>query len=411
MRDPSLATPLPLPQYRVGPLGAHVDGFAEWLIEQDYRRDTVRTKLRLVADFSLWLGRRRLSLASLDKQTVGRFLHGRRRRNPCGARLTLRLLLDRLRHAGVVGDPAGEEGTGSPLQLLERSFEHYLTQERGLSPATLANTLPFVRQFLVERFGPSEISLTDLDPRDIAGFVRRRAHTLSPARAKLLVGALRSFFRFLRLRGDIATDLAAVVPSVADWRRTALPKSLPPEQVDKLLTHCDQDTVSGLRDYAVLLLLARLGLRAGEVVALTLEDLDWHAGEIEIRGKGSRRDRLPMPHEVGQALASYLRRARPRCSTRRVFVRLRAPIRELADQRAVGTIVRQALARAGLHPPCKGAHLLRHSLAVRMLQRGASLAEIGEILRHRLPDTTMIYAKVDLDALRALAQPWPGGDA
>ena len=190
-----------------------------------------------------------------------------------------------------------------------------------------------------------------------------------------------------------------------------MPKSIEPQQVERLLKTCDRRTATGRRDFAVLLLLARLGLRGGEVAALTLDDLDWEAGQITVRGKGSRRDRLPIPRDVGEALVAYLRDGRPRCTTRRVFLTSRAPVRELACQGTVGCIVSRCLARAGISSARKGAHLLRHSLAVRMLRRGASLAEIGEILRHRRLDTTAIYAKVDLTALRTLAQMWPGGEA
>ena len=223
-----------------------------------------------------------------------------------------------------------------------------------------------------------------------------------------MVGALRSFFRFLRWRGDIAIDLASSVPKVADWRLSALPKFLPADEVERLISCCPRGTVTGQRDYTLLLLLARLGLRAGEVVALTLDDIDWQAGELTVRGKGGREDRLPIPRDVGQAMATYLRQRRPRgCSTRRFFIRRRAPRRGFASSVAVCTIVRRALERAGIASPRKGAHLLRHSLATEMLRKGGSFAEIGEILRHRSVDTTAIYAKVDVTALQALAQPWP----
>jgi site-specific recombinase XerD len=225
-----------------------------------------------------------------------------------------------------------------------------------------------------------------------------------------MVGALRSFFRFLRWRGDIVIDLASTVPRVADWRLSSLPKSLPAGEVERLIMSCRQATVTGQRDYTVLLLLARLGLRAGEVVALTLDDIDWDAGELKVRGKGGREDRLPIPRDVGRAMTVYLRHGRPRdCTTRRFFVRRKAPLRGFASSVAVCTIVRRALERAGIASPRKGAHLLRHSLATEMLRKGAPLAEIGEVLRHRLVDTTAIYAKVDLVALRALAPPWPAG--
>lgn len=212
------------------------------------------------------------------------------------------------------------------------------------------------------------------------------------------------------MRGEIGSDLAGAVPTVAAWRLSTVPKGIERGQVKRLLRSCDRRTAMGRRDYAVLLLLARLGLRAGEVAALTLDDIDWKAGEIIVRGKGPRLDRLPLPADVGEAVVAYLHQ-RPHCATRRVFVTVRAPIRELADHRSVGCIVERGLTRAGLDPPRKGAHVLRHALASDMLRRGASLPEIGELLRHRRLDTTAIYAKVDLEALRALSRPWPGEGA
>jgi integrase/recombinase XerD len=199
------------------------------------------------------------------------------------------------------------------------------------------------------------------------------------------------------------------VPTVADWRLSILPKYLTPEQVERVLKACNRGTASGRRDYAILLLLARLGLRAGEVVALQLDDINWRAGEIIVRGKGLFHDRMPLPPDVGEALTSYLRRGRPACPTRRVFVCMKAPRRGLAGSSTLTTIVRRALVRADLHPTFKGAHLLRHSLATSLLRSGATMGEIGEVLRHRVPTTTEIYAKVDFDGLRSLAHPWPIG--
>jgi site-specific recombinase XerD len=412
MRDPFQVGPLTLQRYRVGPLRLYIDRLAASLFERQYARQTARHKIRVVADLSRWLERRRLDVVSLDDRLIARFFHRRRRYDPvrCGDTAAVRSLLDLLRELGVFPERSRGEG-GSLQHATEISFEQYLRQERRLSDATLRNTLPFVRCFLADRFGTGPVSLATVRPSDITRFVLRYARTLSPSRAKLLVGALRSYFRFLFLRGEIATDLGAAVPTVADWRLSSVPKSIEPQQVERLLKSCDRRTATGRRDYAVLLLLARLGLRAGEVTALTLDDLDWEAGEISVRGKGSRHDRLPMPQDVGEALVAYLRDGRLRCATRRIFLTARAPVRELVGHQAVGCIVLRALARAGIRSDRKGAHLLRHSLAVRMLRQGASLAEIGEILRHRRLDTTAIYAKVDLTALKALAQTWPAGAA
>jgi len=391
---------------RAGVLASHVAAFATKLLELGYASVTRRTKLRLVAGFGRWLGRRKLLASDVDGRIVGKYLERCRGR---GDPRTLDDLLEVLRETGAVPRPRRESAETQP-QRFEREFGQYLTVERGLSQASLKNSLPFVRSFLAQRFGSRPVVMEDVRAPDVTRFLLRKPHTVGPSRAKLMVGALRSFFRFLRWRGDIDIDLASSVPKVADWRLSALPKSLQADEVERVIRSCHRETVTGQRDYTLLLLLARLGLRAGEVVAMTLDDIDWDAGQLKVRGKGGREDRLPIPRDVGQAMATYLRQGRAQdCSTRRFFVRLRAPRRGFASSVAVCTIVRRALERAGIASPRKGAHLLRHSLATEMLRKGGSLAEIGEILRHRSVDTTALYAKVDLVALRALAQPWPSG--
>jgi site-specific recombinase XerD len=245
---------------------------------------------------------------------------------------------------------------------------------------------------------------------DVIGFVQQEATRLHHAkRAKLMTTAVRSFLQYARYQGLIEADLRANVPTVASWSMASLPRGLSADELQCLLSSCKRETAVGRRNWAILLLLARLGLRAGEVVCLVLEDLDWAAGEFCIRGAGTSSDRLPIPQDVGAALADYLCHGRPACTSRRVFVRMRAPYRGFESSAAISSLVRRALACAGLDPAHKGAHLLRHTVATQMLRQGASLAEIGELLRHRSPQTTMIYAKVDLDLLRPLALPWPGG--
>jgi len=283
-----------------------------------------------------------------------------------------------------------------------------LTTERGLAPVTVSDYVDVLRRFLTERFGNGPLDFSTLTVSTITTFVIRQARTMSPRYAQSMVSALRSICRFLRQRGAIDRDLAAAMPSVSDWRLATIPKYLNPEEVERVLQTCDGKTAVGRRDHAILLLLARLGLRAGEIIALELDDIRWRAGDILVRSsKRLPLDRLPLLAEVGDALATYLRRDRPPHTTRRVFLCTRAPRRGFANPSTVSTIVRRALARAGLSPALKGAHLFRHSLATRMLRHGASLPEIGMVLRHRAVQTTEIYAKVDLDGLRALTQPWP----
>ena len=297
----------------------------------------------------------------------------------------------------------------NPRQNIKCEFRRYLLQERGLSTATLKYYVSFVDQFLSERFRNKTPNFSALGVADVTGFVQCHAHRLSPGRAKLLVTALRSFFRYLRHRGEISVDLAACVPTVPNWSRSTLPKFLPLGAVQRVLNHCDRQTPIGRRDYAILLLLARLGLRGGEIVALNLEDIDWEAGQMSVHGKGGRASQMPLPADAGEAIAEYLRNDRPHCSSRRVFIRAKAPLAGFASSVAICVIVMQALQRAGVESARKGAHLFRHTLACDLLRQGCSLDEIGELLRHQSPNTTAIYAKVDLTALRSLALPWPGG--
>lgn len=394
-----------------GPLDPYIEGFGALLDARGYARATETQKLQLVADFSRWLDHRRLEIGDVDDRRGTEFVRDRRRRGRAhrGDGLTLRTLCEYLRQIDVIPAPTAAVDS-TELSRVEQAFGVYLAHERGLAPATLINYLPLVRRFLSRRFATGAIRLHEIRPTDVTRFISRHAHAFSPGRVKLMLTALRSFFRFLRLQGTTATDLAAAVPSVADWRLARVPQWIPAAQVKRVLHHCDQQTLVGQRDYTILLLLARLGLRAGEVVGLTLDDIDWEAGELVIRGsKGGRQDRMPLPCDVGRALATYVRHGRPSCGSRRVFICAKAPRRGFTSSVAVCTIVRRALVRAELHPPSTGAHLFRHSLATEMLRRGASLAEIGEILRHRHPDTTAIYAKVNFKALRAVAPPWPGG--
>jgi site-specific recombinase XerD len=391
----------------VGPLASHIDRFAAFLAGEGYASQTVKTKAALAAKLSHWLKRRGLPLAKLDEERIKQFHANHRGSMRRGDGASGHQLLEFLRRLGVI--PALRKPVDrTALGQLTRDYERFLSSERGLSPATLINYLPAVRRFLTDRFKGKAPRLRDLRPHDLHRFILREAHRVSRSRAKLTVTALRSFLRFLFQRGAIKTDLLAGVPGVAHWRLSHLPKSLPPEQVERLLQCCDRTTRSGQRDYAILLLLARLGLRGGEILAMNLDDLDWDHGEIVVRGKGQRLERLPLPKDVGEALANYLRHVRPVCSTRTLFIRLQAPMRGLRLS-AICCVVCRALKRAGLNPEFKGAHLLRHSLATNMLRRGASLTEIGQLLRHTQPTTTQIYAKVDIEALRGIALPWMGG--
>lgn len=395
-----------LERLRNEPLGPYLDSYLASLESVGYTESTVRGQVTVLSQLSRWLAQKELTVPSFNERSIAEFLTECNRRHN-GDAATLRHLLDYLRREGIVARPT-PECEESPLGRLLSRYCMYLRVERGLTSATVDNYRPFVSRFLVERFDQGPLKFRELEPSNISNFILRHAYRQSLGRAKLMVTALRSFLRFLLQYGEIEVDLAASVPSVAHWRLSTVPKYLTQEEVERVLAACDRDTSIGRRDYAVLLLLGRLGLRAGEVVALELDDIDWRSGELVVRGKGLCPDRLPLLHDVGSALAAYLRRDRPHSPTRRLFVRARAPRRGFANPSTVSTIVARAIERAGLCPPVKGAHLLRHSLATRMIRRGASMAEIGQVLRHRVPQTTEIYAKVDFDGLRAIAQPWPG---
>jgi site-specific recombinase XerD len=284
-----------------------------------------------------------------------------------------------------------------------------LREERALAKATIVNYVRFVRMFLKDCFANGPATLSRLRAGDVVRFVQRRAPRLHLRTAKLLTTALRSFLQYGRYCGDIRLDLAAAVPVVANWSMSPIPWAIPPDQVRHLLAQINRRTAVGRRDYAILLLLARLGLRSGEVAFLELDDIDWKDGSLSVRGKSGRRLQLPLPADVGKAIVAYIQHGRRPRDSRRVFLRARAPLRGFLGPSAVGSIVRHALLRADIDAPTTGAHQFRHGLATEMLRRGASLSEIGQLLGHRSPETTKIYTKVDVNALRTIALPWPGG--
>src|SRR5579864_2790935 len=350
----------------------------------------------------------KLRLKDLNERRAAKFLGWRRVVYRSGDKCTLALLLRHLRQLDVVPPPTPAPLT--PIDLIERDYGRYLRQERGFMSGSVGQYLTVARRFLWHRFRDGKIRLKELSTKDVSDFVLKDASIRGRRSAQLMTSVLRSFLDYLFQEGKTATNLATAIPATAGGRLSELPRYLEAAEVEKLLRSCDRRHKVGRRDYAVLVLLARLGLRAGEVANLALEDIDWTAGELVIRGKGNRVDRMPLLQEVGKAVADYLKRGRPCCSTRRVFVHCKAPYAGFSSPpNAVSNIVKRALGRAGLNPQNHGAHLLRHSLATKLLRNGASLSQIGQVLRHQQTQSTEIYAKVDVNALRALAQPWPGG--
>lgn len=376
-----------------GPLTRHTEGFAAELTAHGYTDLSLANQLRLMSDMSRWLQAGRIGLDCIDHRVVTRFLAKRRRTHTqFTTERALAPLIRYLEAAGAIGTIAP---TKRPRSKLLQEYERYLVEERAVLPARRDLCLAIAAQFLDGR------RVESLKAKHVTRFVDSRSG--GPGFSGEL-SALRTLLRFLFVSSKTALNLVHAVPSSSRWRLASLPKALEPSQFEAVLDSCDRRTLVGARDYAVLVLLGRLGMRACEVAALQLDDLEWKPGELVVRGKGRTLSRLPMPVDVGQAIVSYLRRAIRSKATRAVFVRSRAPYAAF-ESSAIIAIATKALRSAGVEHG--GAHRLRHTAATQMLRRGASLTEIAQVLRHRHIDTTAIYAKVDRDALRSVAAPWP----
>ena len=386
-----------------GPLVRFADGFRIDLIERGYSLWRAQEQLYLLAHVSRWMETEGLELAGLTAATLESYFVWRRRQGyrKSLSPLSLRRLLGYLDGLGVL--PA-DDAVPSPVDGLLAEFRRYLLQERGVAAKTVELYEPGARLFLSGRSEPLADDLARLSGGDVNTFVLREARRRSARSAEMTVRALRALLRFLYAQEVIAEPLAVAVPSVAS-RREDLPRGLAAGQVRLLLDSCDRSTPVGRRDYAIVLLLSRLGLRCGEVAGLDLEDINWRASELVVRGKGSRIDRLPLTSDAGEALADYLRHGRPRGFGRVVFLHAHAPLTRVSPGN-VSDVVKRACKRAAIARV--GAHRLRHTVASELLSRGAGLVEIGQVLRHQDLRTTALYAKVDRQALSRLALPWPG---
>ncbi|HZM77662.1 MAG TPA: site-specific integrase [Candidatus Limnocylindrales bacterium] len=390
-----------------GPLEPHIVAFAEELLRRGYTRNSAEQHVCFLAHLDRWMGAEGVELGGLTVPVIERYLAQRRATGYVEYRSwkALQPLLEFLAPLGVL--PVEEEVSPSLVEALLGRYHDYLIGERGLTAGTARGYVDFVRPFVALRARGDMLDLVGITAADVIGFVLSACPGRAVGSAKLIVCALRSLLRWLHLTGQVPTSLASAVPSVAGWRLSSLPKGLEPDELRRLLASCDRRTGTGRRDYAVLLVLARLGLRAGEVARLGLDDIDWRRGEMTIRGKGNRAERLPLPADVGAAIAAYLRRGRPGTAQgRSVFVRVHAPHRALTVG-GVTMVVFDAAQRAGLGK--MHAHRLRHTAATAMLRAGSPLPEVGQVLRHRSMLSTAIYAKVDHKALAVLARPWPVG--
>jgi len=392
-----------------GPVEPYWSGFAAELRRQGYTPIGMGCQLKLLTHLSRWLSEEDRDCAGLTPAAIETFLAVRRATGHTNyfSLKALSPFLAYLRELGML-PPHQPVAPQTPVEELLERYRHYLTVERGLAAATARGYALMVRPFLTQRATTGGLDLEHLSARDVTAFVLAECpHQASRGTAKLIVCALRSLLGFLHVSGVLKERLQKAVPSVAGWRLTGLPRALERGQVLRLLASCDRRTKVGRRDFAILTVLARLGLRAGELAGLELGDINWRVGEVVVCGKGKRREMLPLPADVGEAVAAYLTRGRPHTAQgRRLFVRVKAPHRALTAG-GVSQVVAAAGRRADLGR--LSAHRLRHTVATEMLRAGAPLVEVGQVLRHRFQLTTAIYAKVDRESLRVLARPWPGG--
>lgn len=404
---------VPVPGPGLGLLDADLESLLIQLRAGGYADRTLRRKAPILRSFAEWTRSERIAVQDLKEAHLIAFVESRSARRRSKARrtlelATLRLLLRHLRSEGRGSTPPLRLQR-SPTSETEDRYVAHLRNDRGLAERSIAVYTLYIHEFLTELIAKAgSASMRALNAAVIRTFVLRRVRDRSSESSRLLVTSLRSFLRFLHFSGETKMDLSAVLPTVRTWRQASVPAFLPPSEVNRLLASVNRMTSGGRRDYAILLLLARLGLRAGEVVDLELGDIRWRTGEILVRGKGRVSNRLPLVSDVGEALARYLRQDRGTSSARQVFLRMPAPHAGLGGPAAIGHIVRSALARAAIRRTSRGAaHLLRHSLATRMIRHGASIAEIAEVLRHRSHTSTQIYAKVAFESLRGVARRWP----
>jgi site-specific recombinase XerD len=395
-----------------GPHGAFIHRFAGRLVNEGLVRHGTWRCLNVVGGLLSWIASRRYVLADLNERIIERYLRHRAARQSIqpGDRAALKRWLSVLREEGAIAPAALPPLT--PHGWIFQEFDAYLRTERGLAPRSVIRHLPVIRRFLHEVCPAGDDDLGKISQGDVIHYIERHARDWSPSTGKAMCWSLRAFLRYLHYRGLNPRALAGCVPSMRRWKLATLPTYyyLSTAQVQKALDGCDRTTAMGRRDYAILMLLAKLGLRANEVATLTLDDIDWRASEMLVRAKGRQRTRMPIPRDVGAAVVAYLRNGRPKSSCRRLFVRTLAPHVGFASGCAITMIAKTALDRVGIEGCAhRGAHIFRHSLATELLRSGATLSEIGQLLRHESHDTTRIYAKVDIEALRTLGLPWPGG--
>lgn len=396
-------------------LGASADTYVQYLTERGYAARTIKMYFRSIVHFAHWLGEQRISLSDIDEGLIDRFLNEhlpdcqcalRCWRVPTMTRAALGHLLVMLRASEECAPQPTSSSIAITLEL--ENFGRHLTDVCGLAPITRSTQMRHLKHFLIDCFGAGPVQLSTLGVADMHRFMAHYTAEWTPASIRVVSTSLRSYFTFRGSKGEQTAHLIAALPQVAQWHLTGLPQQLTSDEIEQLLGAFDRRRATGRRDYAITRCLLDLGLRRTEVARLQLDDVDWRAGTLTIRSKGKRIDVLPLPDACGRAIVQYLQDGRPPTTRRELFIRHRPPVNAPADPDIVRNAVRNAAKRCGLEQRIHGTHILRHTLAGRLVQGGARFKEIADLLRHRHLDTTTIYAKVDLPALARVALPWPG---
>ncbi|MEE8263633.1 MAG: site-specific integrase [Gammaproteobacteria bacterium] len=396
-------------------LSSSANAYLQYLSERGYAARTISGYFNSIAHFAHWSGERKTSLSDINEGLISRFLEEhlldcrcafRCQRMPHMVRAALKQLLLMLRANGQCAPQRASDSDSITAELAD--FDSFLADVRGLSPLTRTLRGRHVRHFLIHCFGDGRTQFGSLEPVDVTRFMAQYTANWVPASIRVVCTSLRSYFTFKASREEQTAALIAVLPQVAQWRLAGLPKQLSDEEVKQLLGAFDRSSATGRRDYAITRCLLDLGMRRTEVASLQLDDVDWCAGTLNIHTKGKRIDVLPLPQATGRAIAQYLQDGRPQTTRRELFVRHRPPVNAPANPGIVSKAVRYAAIRCGLEHRIGGTHILRHTLAAQLVQRGTRFKEIADLLRHRNLDTTTIYAKVDFPALEQVALPWPG---
>ena len=389
--------------------GEHMDYFAEWLRSAGYRRRPAQLLLRGAAHLSQWGSIRKVRIDQIDQPALDSFarhlatcacthiFHGRDRYNLAGARR----FVEHLQHRGIL--PTAEVKS-RPLPVLVEAFSDWMRNHRGATESTIAQYVPIAKEFLADVGADTR----QYDATVVRKFILAKMGRTGQSRAKSVANSIRMFLRFLSTYAYCSPDLIGAVPRIAHWRLSSLPRYISTQDIERLVGACNPSTAGGARDRAIILLLARLALRAGDVRELRLQDIDWSNARLRVAGKGRSETRLPLPQDAGDAVLHYWQNFRPRVNDDHVFLRIRPPFGPLPSSGPISSLVGRALRRTGIQAPSMGAHLLRHSSATAMLRHGSSLEVIGAVLRHQSVESTAHYAKVDWVLLHSVAQPWPG---